>query len=225
MSATLRNTLLAPVITAVMLIAAPALAQNAAPAAAPAAAIDLAQATSPRTLGNPKAPIEVHEYASFTCPHCAHFEEEFLPKLKADFIDNGQVVLIFHDFPLDQLAVAAEMAARCLPPERYNAAKGLIFKDQKNWESAQDPVAALKQLLRLGGMTDATFQACLSSKPLLDFVVKSRMDAANNEEVKGTPTFIIKKGGKKLDLLDNVGEYKVIADALVKAGAKAPAAK
>lgn len=225
-----RMSLLAPMLGALLLapalmMSAPARAQTPAPGAAAPVTIDIQQATAPRSLGDAKAPIVIDEYASFTCPHCAHFDEEFLPKLKADFIDSKQVRLEFHDFPLDQLAVAAEMAARCLPPERYNAAKSLIFKDQRSWASATDPIAALKQLLRLGGMTDGLFQACLESKPLLDFVVKSRMDASQNEGVNGTPTFIIRKDGKKVDTLDSLKEYSELSAALVKAGAKAPPAK
>ncbi|MEA1651615.1 thioredoxin domain-containing protein [Nitrospirillum sp. BR 11164] len=219
----LRNSLAAAVVAAGTMTGALVAGAASAQTADAPVTIDVAAATSPRVLGDTKAPIVVDEYASFTCPHCAHFEEAFLPRLKADFIDTGQVQLVFHDFPLDQLAFAAEMAARCLPPDRYTAAKGLIFKTQAQWEHADDPLKALQQTLRLGGMSDATFTACLSNKPLQDFITQSRLDASEKLGVDGTPTFFIKKGDAVVEKIDNLREYSQLSEALVKAGAKAPA--
>ncbi|MEA1675576.1 thioredoxin domain-containing protein [Nitrospirillum sp. BR 11163] len=219
----LRNSLAAALVAAGALAGTMVAGAASAQTADAPVTIDVASATSPRVLGDVKAPIVLEEYASFTCPHCAHFEEAFLPQLKADFIDTGQVQLVFHDFPLDQLAFAAEMAARCLPPDRYTAAKGLIFKTQAQWEHADDPLKALQQTLRLGGMSDATFTACLSNKPLQDFITQSRLDASEKLGVDGTPTFFIKKGDAMVEKIDNLREYSQLSDALVKAGAKAPA--
>ncbi|ASG19902.1 thioredoxin domain-containing protein [Nitrospirillum viridazoti] len=219
----LRNSLAAALVAAGALAGVLAAGAAHAQAADAPVTIDVASATSPRVLGDVKAPVVLEEYASFTCPHCAHFEEAFLPQLKADFIDTGQVQLVFHDFPLDQLAFAAEMAARCLPPDRYTAAKGLIFKTQAQWEHADDPLKALQQTLRLGGMSDATFTACLSNKPLQDFITQSRLDASEKLGVDGTPTFFVKKGDAMVEKIDNLREYSQLSEALVKAGAKAPA--
>ena len=35
------------------------------------------------SLGNPDAPVKIVEYASFTCPHCAHFHDRCLQALEA----------------------------------------------------------------------------------------------------------------------------------------------
>ena len=64
-------------------------------------------------MGNDKAPVTVIEYASMTCPHCAHFQETTFPELKKRYIDTGKVRYIFREFPLDNLAAAAFMLARC----------------------------------------------------------------------------------------------------------------
>ena len=42
------------------------------------------------TQGAEDAPIEVIEYASFTCPHCATFHKDVLPKLKANYVETGK---------------------------------------------------------------------------------------------------------------------------------------
>ena len=47
-----------------------------------------------RVLGNPNAPITVIEYASLTCPHCAHFQRDVFPRVKKEFIDTGKIRFI-----------------------------------------------------------------------------------------------------------------------------------
>src|SRR5579885_3700205 len=60
-----------------------------------------------RILGNPNAPITIIEYASLSCPHCAHFAEDVLPDIKKKWIDTGKAKLILRDFPLDEPALKA----------------------------------------------------------------------------------------------------------------------
>ena len=64
-------------------------------------------------LGDKNAPITVIEYASMTCPHCAHFHEQTYAAFKTKYIDTGQAKFIFREFPLDRLALAASILARC----------------------------------------------------------------------------------------------------------------
>ena len=70
-------------------------------------------------LGKPDAPVTIIEYASMTCPHCAHFNEAIFPELKKRLIDTGKVHFIFREFPLDPLAAAASALARCARKENY----------------------------------------------------------------------------------------------------------
>ena len=71
--------------------------------------------------GAANAPVTIVEYASLTCPHCAHFHAETLPKLKTEYIDTGKVKLVFRDFPLDGIALAGAMIAACV-------ATGALFR-------------------------------------------------------------------------------------------------
>src|SRR5215813_7498787 len=65
-----------------------------------------------RVLGKDDAPVTIVEYASMTCPHCAHFHETTYPELKKRYVDTGKVRFIFREFPLDKLAAGAAMLAR-----------------------------------------------------------------------------------------------------------------
>ncbi|TIP69151.1 MAG: DsbA family protein, partial [Mesorhizobium sp.] len=57
-------------------------------------------------LGKDDAKVTIVEYASMTCPHCAHFHETTLPALKTKYIDTGKARLILREFPFDPSAEA-----------------------------------------------------------------------------------------------------------------------
>jgi protein-disulfide isomerase len=142
-------------------------------------------------LGKPDAPITIIEYASLTCPHCAEFDRETLPKIKEKWIDTGKAKLVFRDFPLDGLALQAAMVARCAPADRYFGYIDVLFHSQNNWARANDPTEALSRIARLGGMSDQQFQACMSNKELQKSVAASRQTAEKDYGVESTPTFFV----------------------------------
>lgn len=147
--------------------------------------------TNDRVLGNAKAPITIFEYASLTCPHCAAFEREKLPEIRKEWVDTGKAKLVFRDFPLDGNAVVASAIARCAPPDRYFAFVGSLFESQVRWVLAQDPVEALKKVVRLGGMDGATVDKCRNDAKLQDAIFASEVQGKNDYGVESTPTFFI----------------------------------
>jgi protein-disulfide isomerase len=166
-------------------------------AAAGDAAKELAVQPSDRILGKAEAPITIIEYASLTCPHCAHFDVTVLPKLKEKWIDTGKAKLILRDYPLDEPALRAAMVARCAPADRFYPLIDTFFAQQEQWVTSRDYRAALEKLVKLGGMSDKEFKACISDKKLEDQVAQSRLTASQQLGVDATPTFFI--NGKKFD--------------------------
>ena len=173
-----------------------------APAAGPDAASVGAQplldiGKDDRILGNPGAPITIVEYASMTCPHCAHFADEVLPEIKKKWIDTGKAKLVLRDFPLDESALKASMIARCAPPDRFYAFIDTLFSTQEQWVMASDYQAALARLAKLGGMGKDEFDACLANKTLENKIVEGRLVASKQLDVNATPTFFV--NGTKFD--------------------------
>jgi protein-disulfide isomerase len=151
----------------------------------------LAVSKDDRILGNPDAPITIVEYASLTCPHCAHFANDVLPELKKKWIDPGKVKLVFRDFPLDEPALRAAMIARCAPTDRFYAYVDTFFAAQDKWVMARDYREALARLVKLGGMSQNEFENCLKNTALENKIVEGRLVASKELDVGSTPTFFI----------------------------------
>jgi protein-disulfide isomerase len=149
------------------------------------------------TVGDAKAPVTIVEYASMTCGHCANFHNNVYPKLKAKYIDTGKARMIFRDFPLDNVAVAVSMLARCVGGEGPSAFISDMFKRQQEWAFGQgNPVPRLFEIARQAGFTQASFDKCLTDQKLLESIEAGRKRASEVFMVDSTPTFFI--NGKRL---------------------------
>jgi protein-disulfide isomerase len=146
-------------------------------------------------IGSDKAPVTVIEYASMTCPHCAHFEETTLPELKKRYIDTGKVRYVMREFPLDALAAAGFMLARCAGPDKYETVVETLFAKQADWVT-QKPIPPLMAIAKQFGFTEESFNACLANQKVLDDIQAVRDHAVNKLSVNSTPTFFI--NGKRL---------------------------
>jgi protein-disulfide isomerase len=180
--------------------AAPAVAQAPAATPTPSAAEAgklLTVGSEDRVLGKADAPVTIVEYASLTCPHCAHFATTVLPKIKEKWIDTGKAKLVFRDYPLDEPALRAATVARCEPPAKFFGFIDTLFADQQQWALAKDQKAALGRLALLGGMSKTQFDECLANKTGEDKVLQSRLTATQQLGVSSTPTFFI--NGVKFD--------------------------
>ncbi len=149
------------------------------------------EAMKDRVLGKADAPVTITEYSSLTCPHCMAFHRDVLPSIKKDYIDTGKVKLVFRDFPLGGLAMAAAMMARCANPERYFGLIEILFRGQGEWSRSQDPMAAISRVGRLAGLSDKDVQACFQKKALWKAIQKRADSAGKKHKINSTPSFVI----------------------------------
>jgi len=176
-----------------------ALVASAAPAAAASDAAVAAALMQPGPLpdiveGAAGAPATIVEYASMTCSHCAAFHEQVWPALKAKYVDTGKAKFILREFPLDPLATAAFMAARCVGPDKRDALIDRLFARQGEWAFRDEPIERLR---RETGLSPADFLACVKDKTLFDGVNAERDSAAERFGLDSTPTFFV--NGHKID--------------------------
>jgi len=167
-----------------------------------------------RVLGDPDAPVEIIEYSSLTCPHCASFHADTLPEFKREFIDTGRVRIVYRDFPFDRAALGAAMTARCLPPDRYFGFLDGLFRAQAQWSRAQDPAAELQRLARVAGLSPTAFEACLADQRLADTILERRLDAEQRFGVRSTPSFVIQGGQELLVGNQPIERFREVIDRL-----------
>ncbi|MDP7549044.1 MAG: DsbA family protein [Alphaproteobacteria bacterium] len=150
-----------------------------------------AYAAGDMALGAKDAPVTVIEYASMTCPHCANFHMGPFKALKRKYIDAGKMRLIFREFPFDPVALQAAMLARCAGEKHFFGMLNVLFKNQLKWAKAANPQQALAKIARLGGFSEARFQACMTNQILADLILQNRLTGSQKYEINSTPSFIV----------------------------------
>lgn len=182
--------LLLPMLATVSLLTLPSLAFS---QAKPSIAARLLEAGDipDKTFGNADAAVTIIEYASITCHHCMRFHTETWPALKQKYVDTGKIRFIMREFPLDQLATAGFMLARCAGEQRWYPTLDLLYRTKETWGHSERPAEALLDAVRFAGFTKETFEACLSDEKLYKGITSTAQRATKEFGVDSTPTFFV----------------------------------
>ena len=84
-------------------------------------------------VGNPAAKVKLVEYVSYTCPHCAHFEEESASGLQLFFVNSGQGSVEIRNFLRDPADLAVALLTNCVAPRRFFVIHSAFMRQQKQW--------------------------------------------------------------------------------------------
>lgn len=150
-----------------------------------------------RSFGNPDAKVTVMEFFSLTCSHCAAFQVHTMPQVKKELITPGLVRFVYHDYPLDQIALMAAMVARHLPVDRYEPFIGALLSTQDRWvfNRGVNPTEELAKMAALAGMSRPAFDAAISDTGLRDWILKQQQADHERWNIDATPSFVV--DGKK----------------------------
>lgn len=141
--------------------------------------------------GSADAKVTIVEYASLTCPHCASFHAQILPKLKEGPIASGKARVVFRDFPLDGLALRASALARCGGPDLRLPILDLLFESQASWARSGDPIGALVNIGKLAGIKEDAARACMEDRAMFDRIIAEASEGESKHGVRSTPSFVI----------------------------------
>ena len=146
-----------------------------------------------RFVGKPDAKVTVGEYFSLTCTHCAAFAQETYPEIKQKLIDTGMVKWVFHDYPLDQVALTAAMVARYLPIDRYEPFILALLSSQDRWAFNREanPTEEIWKIAGLAGMSRTTFDKAIGDTSLRDWIVQQQKADTQEWKIDSTPSFVI----------------------------------
>jgi len=166
-----------------------------------------------RVLGNPQAKLKLVEFVSYTCPHCAHFEEASAAQLKLVFVAGGQGSIEVRHILRDPVDLAIALLTNCVPASRFFQLHEAFMRHQDRWveilqglnETQQNRwtdgdkggrMRAIASDLRFYdfveplGLTRTAADRCLSDNALMERLAGQTRDAATLG-VESTPSFAI----------------------------------
>ena len=147
-------------------------------------------------IGNPDAPITIIEFSDFQCPFCARFHVETLPSIMNEYIDKGQVKLIFRDFPIQSIhpnALPASVASECANEQgKFKEMHDKLFENQKEWsnQSLDNLMITFTQYALDIGLEEKRFEDCLKNGKYIEEIQKD-LDDGRNYGITGTPGFFV----------------------------------
>ena len=171
--------------------------------------VDTIEALQEKKIGSGSAQIQMLEFASLTCGHCAKFHNEVFPKIKTEFIDTGKIDFVYKDFPLDKFALKASVIARCSGNERFFNFLKVLYSKQKDWTRSNDPFKSLLKIAKFGGLKNDEIKVCVGNKSIEDGILKQRLESTKKFDIKATPTIYLNNKKYEGDLTYEALKLKI----------------
>lgn len=159
------------------------------------------------SLGNPKAPVTVIEYASAACPHCAHWNKDIWPAFQAKYVATGKVRYIFREIITSpaEYALSAFLIGRCAVTKSktpnnsapYFAVLETFFTGQAAYFDTGDLSPLTQSVQKKTGLDPMAQLDCVTDEKQLDVFYKTMRVHAEQHGIKSTPTFVV--NGKTID--------------------------
>lgn len=146
--------------------------------------------------GDPDAPVVMEEYSDFQCPYCERFFEQTLPSLESNQIAEGEVVLVFRDFPLTRIhpqAQAAHQAAYCAGEEGAAAfweMHDTLFERSDEWAGKSNTTEIFTDYADSLDLDVDAFAGCVEGGRFDDHI-QAGLQAGMQRGVNSTPSFFI----------------------------------
>jgi len=170
--------------------------------------------------GDPNAAIVIIEYSDFQCPFCSRFYKETLPDIEENQLATGGAVLVFYDFPLNNIhpqATAAANAARCAGEQgaiAFWSMHDALFENLDQW-SNNNANTVFVGYADENGLDTISFEACLEAGKYEE-VIQADLDSGISHGISGTPSFLI--NGQLLVGAQPAAVFKAAIDTVTEGG-------
>jgi protein-disulfide isomerase len=164
-------------------------------------------------LGNPEAALHLTEYVSYTCSHCAHFEQEAGGGLKVFLVAQNRGSIEVRHIIRDPIDLTIALITNCVPPQRFFPLHEAFMRRQEEWMAiAQGMTEAQRahwgtgtdaqrrraiagdlhfyQFVEGLGLSRVAADRCLADDVLARRIV-AQTEAADKLGVNSTPSFAI----------------------------------
>jgi protein-disulfide isomerase len=165
------------------------------------------------TLGNSNAKVTLVMYEDFQCPWCGKFVNESEQTIRNTYVKNGQVQLVFRDFPFlgsfaqpyivakDESINAGEAAMCANDQGQFWQYHDYLFAHQNGENEGNFAITNLESFAKTLGLNTTTFNQCLTTNKYAQAVAASKAEGTN-AGVTGTPKGFILVNGKVVDTID-----------------------
>jgi protein-disulfide isomerase len=147
---------------------------------------------SPLIKSDADQTVDVIEFSSFSCSHCAAFHNETLKEIReSDIYKNINYYIV--DYPLNQAAFYASIIANCNADIRPSYTDS-VYENYDIWTKSATGEEIIELLNNYGlqlGLEDEQLQSCLKDESLQNNLLSLQVSAQSNFGVESTPTFII----------------------------------
>lgn len=156
----------------------------------------MAERPDDMTIGRADAPVTIVEYGSVTCAHCAEFQAEVFPALRAKYIDTGKVRYVFREYLTapSNVAAAGFLLARCAGPDRYFDVVDAVMRAQPEMFRDGSSTNALPTLRRIGhdfSIDDKRFDRCITDADGMKRIQAGMAATDATTPIEGTPAFFV----------------------------------
>jgi protein-disulfide isomerase len=147
-------------------------------------------------LGDPNAPVVIEVFSDFGCSHCGNFVRENKNLIEEEYVQTGQVYLVFHsvgDLLGSPATYQAAEAAYCAgDQEAFWPFHDLLFANQAALftNPGADISGSMTTFAELLELDLDQFDACLTSGKYQSRLIADR-DLADSSGISGTPSFLI----------------------------------
>lgn len=169
-------------------------------------------------MGSPDAKVVVQGWEDFLCPSCQSWTGTIKPQLVNDYIKTGKVRFEYHQFPLQQHAPGAQMAAQAslcaADAGKFWPMHDRLFQMAATRGQPGVTYDAVVQYAIELGIDRDSFMSCISSSAYQDEIVQS-LNMAAQLGLNSTPSIII--NGKLMPDPGNYNSIKAEIDAALAA--------
>jgi protein-disulfide isomerase len=165
---------------------------------------------SGNTLGSPKAPVTLQEYADLQCPFCRDYTLNVMPTLINNYVRPGKLRIEFHNFNIigpDSIKASKMAQAAGLQNRLWNFID-LFYRNQQTENSGYVTDQFVSQIA--GGISGLNVSKALAARSLSSITAEITKDNqlarqyatqfASAQGFTGTPSFLIGKTGQPATL-------------------------
>ncbi|MFI5254522.1 MAG: DsbA family protein [Candidatus Limnocylindrales bacterium] len=148
--------------------------------------------TDGRAVGAATAPVTLDAWEDFQCPSCGIFTRGMEPRLITDYVNEGKLRIVFHDFAfIGPESGAAATAARAAGNQgAFWPYHDWLFANQNGENKSGFRREVLVAIAQRIGLDVARFEKDLDD-PATAAAVVAETNSASSVPVSGTPTLVV----------------------------------